>query len=81
MHEEYIENWNDAFDIFKICQSYRAYNLGWNINLTYREDRQGGHADINDDNVNEGYFACKDDAGYERQSMHEIKDQDYNGDC
>lgn len=62
--EEYIEKWNDAFDIFKICQPCRAYNLGWNKDLTYGEDRQGGNADDDDDNANEAYFTCKDDAGY-----------------
>jgi hypothetical protein len=62
--EEYIEKWNDAFDIFKICQPCRAYNLGWNTDLTYGEDREGGTDDDVDYGGNEGVFTCKDDAGY-----------------
>jgi hypothetical protein len=62
--EEYIVKWNDAFDVFKLCQPCRAYNLGWNTDLTYGEDREGGDADEADGDGNEGVFTCKDDAGY-----------------
>ena len=42
---------SDAFDILKICQPSRVYNLKWNKGLTlYREDRKRGHADSNVDN-------------------------------
>jgi hypothetical protein len=35
--ETYIEKWNDAFNIFKYCQPCRAYDLGWNTDLTEGE--------------------------------------------
>jgi hypothetical protein len=59
--ETYIEKWNDAFNIFKYCQPCRAYDLGWNTDLTDGEDRQGGQ---DDEDGNGSYFTCKDDAGY-----------------
>lgn len=54
-----LEKWNDAFDVFKVCQPCKAYNLGYNKDLnTGQGDRQGGDED-------EGYaFDCYDDADY-----------------
>jgi hypothetical protein len=43
--ETYINKWNDAFDIFKYCQPCRAYNLGWNTDLTEGKDREGGQGE------------------------------------
>lgn len=54
-----LEKWNDAFDVFKVCQPCKAYNLGYNTDLNNGGgDRQGGDQD-------EGYaFSCYDDADY-----------------
>jgi len=57
--EEYIDTWNDAFDIFKICQPCRAYDLGWNEDLQNGDEPRQGEVDENG-NV----FTCRDDAGY-----------------
>jgi len=55
--ESGLEQWNDAFDVFKVCQPCKAYNLGYNKDVN-SGDRQGGDAD-------EGYsFNCYDDADY-----------------
>ena len=53
-----LEDWNEAFDVFKVCQPCKAYNLGYNTDVN-KGDRQGG------DQENDGYaFACYDDADY-----------------
>ena len=56
-----MDTWNSAFDIFKICQPCRAYDLGWNEDLQNGEDRSGGDEEDQD---NGEYFTCKDDANY-----------------
>lgn len=56
--KEGLEQWNDAFDVFKVCQPCKAYNLGYNKDVN-KGDRKGG------DEQNGGYaFACYDDADY-----------------
>jgi hypothetical protein len=51
-----LSTWNDAFDVYKVCQPCKAYNLGYNSNAN--GERQGGDADA-------GYtFDCYDDANY-----------------
>ena len=53
-----LEDWNSAFDAFKVCQPCKAYNLGYNKDVN-KGGRQGGDAD------EDGYsFACYDDADY-----------------
>jgi hypothetical protein len=51
-----IDEWNSAFDVFKICQPCKAYDLGYNYNKGERKQH-------NDD---DGYaaFSCYDDADY-----------------
>lgn len=56
-----LEEWNDAFDVFKVCQPCKAYNLGYNKDLNKGNgNRQGG----NDDDGNASPFSCYDDADY-----------------
>ncbi|CAB9517584.1 expressed unknown protein [Seminavis robusta] len=45
-----LEDWNDAFDVFKVCQPCKAYNLGYN------KGSQSAKTD--------GSFDCYDDADY-----------------
>ena len=58
---EEIDAWNDAFEIFTICQPCKAYNLGYIPSDQYSQDDRD-HDD--EDDENEGYFSCYDDAGY-----------------
>jgi hypothetical protein len=58
--EKSLTTFNDAFDVYKVCQPCKAYALGYNKDLK-DGSRQGG--DPNDENG--GYtFDCYDDAGY-----------------
>lgn len=59
--EQSLEKWNEAFDVFKVCQPCKAYNLGYNADLNDGQgDREGGSADEDG-----GYaFDCYDDADY-----------------
>jgi hypothetical protein len=61
-----LSTWNDALEIFKVCQPCRAYNLENNFDMGYDGDgdrRLAGDYSYYDD-VNAGYFQCRDDAGY-----------------
>jgi len=49
--EENLQTWNDAFDVYKVCQPCKAYDLGYNSNN--EGNRQGGE----DENGNG--FDCK----------------------
>lgn len=53
--ERSLQKWNDAFDVYKVCQPCKAYNLGYNKDLN-NGNREGG----DDDQP----FSCYDDAGY-----------------
>jgi len=54
--QENLATWNDAFDVYKICQPCKAYDLGYNSNN--EGNRQGGDQD------NGESFDCYDDADY-----------------
>lgn len=54
--EQSLHTWNDAFDVYKVCQPCKAYDLGYNEDA---KDRQGGGGDDDDEP-----FTCYDDAGY-----------------
>ena len=59
-----LNTWNDALEIYKVCQPCRAYNLQNNFDAGYDGGRRlDGDYSYYDD-VNEGYFQCRDDAGY-----------------
>ena len=59
-----LTKWNDALEIFKVCQPCRAYNLENNFDMGYDSGRRlDGDYSYYDD-VNEGFFQCRDDAGY-----------------
>jgi hypothetical protein len=61
-----IQQWNDAFDIYTICQPCKAYNLGYIPDDEYnQQNRDHGEEDgTNTDEANGGYFVCDDDADY-----------------
>ena len=55
--ESSLAQWNDAFDVYKICQPCKAYDLGYNPDI-----KQGNRQGEDDD---AGYqFDCYDDADY-----------------
>jgi len=103
LYGKYLQQWNDALEVFKVCQPCMAYNLqktsssynsnnnnyGYNKYKTYSSyrnfqsyyNRNGNNANNNgnynnDDQIygensynynndpNEGYFVCEDDADY-----------------
>jgi hypothetical protein len=49
--EQNLQTWNDAFDVYKICQPCKAYDLGYNSN------NQGNRQGDKDENGNA--FDCK----------------------
>ncbi|GAX29311.1 hypothetical protein FisN_16Hh255 [Fistulifera solaris] len=53
---EYLQKWNDALSVYKVCQPCRAYNL-------YADGRRQRELN-NNNNANDGYFECNDIAGY-----------------
>ena len=56
--EQSLSKWNDAFDVYKVCQPCKAYDLGYNPDLSSGSSRQGG------DDDNGEVFDCFDDADY-----------------
>ncbi|CAB9515996.1 expressed unknown protein [Seminavis robusta] len=80
LYGSYLEAWNDALEVYKVCQPCKAYNLqqqssSWQYNSSagayqyYKNDDDDDSHDDNDDDSlandpNEGYFQCDDDAGY-----------------
>ena len=74
LYGDYLQQWNDALEVYKVCQPCRAYN----IKNTYTNwaksssgsyyyaaaDDDGQSSDGDADDPNEGYFQCDDDAGY-----------------
>lgn len=56
--EKTLTQWNEAFDVFKVCQPCKAYDLGYNPDLN--GDREGGDADEDGGSA----FDCYDDANY-----------------
>jgi hypothetical protein len=55
-----LTTWNDAFDVYKVCQPCKAYNLGYNSDLNQgKGDRNGGDQENGGD-----AFDCYDDANY-----------------
>jgi len=64
----FLEYWNAALDIFKICQPCVAYELQGGDD-DHHDDRKLRKRRLDeedgvDDNVNNGYFECEDEAGY-----------------
>jgi hypothetical protein len=58
---EYLEYWNDAMEIYRVCQPCRAYAL----NEGYGgENRKHKKRQLDEDDPNGGYFQCDDAAGY-----------------
>jgi len=51
--QQYVDKWNEALGIFRVCQPCKAYSLS---ELEQKDDAEG------DDN--NGRFTCDDDAGY-----------------
>jgi hypothetical protein len=54
--EYWISEWNDAFDVYKICQPCRVYNLGYNEDLN-----EGGGDRTGGDEEGGNTFNCYDD--------------------
>lgn len=80
LYGSYLQTWNDALEIFKVCQPCKAYNLQeqystWTYNSSVGDyvyvaenHDDDSHSAEDDDqyssNPNQGYFQCDDDAGY-----------------
>jgi hypothetical protein len=64
----YLDEWNEAFSIYKLCQPCKAYNLN------NQEEKRNGHRQRHrflndyqyneDSDPNDGKYQCQDDAGY-----------------
>jgi hypothetical protein len=56
---EYLDQWNEAMEIYKVCQPCRAYSLKNN-------NKNNNNQNNNDDDYdpNNGLFQCSDAAGY-----------------
>lgn len=66
LYGSYLDTWNDALEVYKVCQPCRAYNIKNDYDGGYQDNgdrRLDGDYDYYND-VNEGYFQCSDDAGY-----------------
>lgn len=61
-----LTKWNDALEIYKVCQPCKAYNLGntasHNPTYAYSDGGENDYYYYND--VNYGYFECWDAANY-----------------
>lgn len=69
LYGDYLDLWNDALEVYKVCQPCRAYNLqnNYDMGYGYGGDDDGRRLDGDYsyyDDVNEGYFQCADDADY-----------------
>jgi hypothetical protein len=56
---EYLETWNKAMEIYRVCQPCRAYALHQGYGGNNHRNRQ-----LEDDDPNNGLFQCDDAAGY-----------------
>jgi len=69
---EYLDYWNEAMEIYRVCQPCRAYALnngyGGNNRRQLKEKFAGQYADnkrkLEDNDPNNGLFQCDDAAGY-----------------
>lgn len=80
LYGNYLEAWNDALEVYKVCQPCKAYSIKndystWNYNSSvgdYTYSKQGNdddsHSAEDDDQYrsdpNKGFFQCEDEAGY-----------------
>merc|ERR1712194_876124 len=80
LYGNYLEAWNDALEVYKVCQPCKAYSIKndystWNYNSSvgdYTYSKQGNdddsHSAEDDDQYrsdpNKGFFQCDDDADY-----------------
>jgi len=74
LYGSYLQQWNDALEVYKVCQPCRAYNINnqystWSYSSSngyYAQANDDDHSgdDVDADDPNEGFFQCNDDAGY-----------------
>jgi hypothetical protein len=74
MYSGYIAAWNNAMEVYKVCQPCRTYNLKASVNNyddyynKYNNDDKYAWGNPDDDQYNYdpngGYFWCSDDADY-----------------
>jgi hypothetical protein len=77
LYGSYLEAWNDALEVYKVCQPCKAYNLQkqsstWTYNKTSKsyyyvagdDDSSKEDDDYLATDPNKGFFQCDDDAGY-----------------
>jgi hypothetical protein len=79
LYGSYLYKWNEALEVYKVCQPCMAYNLkntyqsddyvsyknyGYDDYYNYRDRSLDGYMDYAGSDPNEGYFSCNDDAGY-----------------
>ena len=64
LYGEYLDQWNDGLEVYKVCQPCKAYNLL----VDYAKSGSWGSGRKLDDyyysDPNENYFRCDDDADY-----------------
>lgn len=67
LYGSYLQKWNDALEVYKVCQPCKAINKAATYQVSYFSEN-GYYGEGDDDSYysdpNEGYFQCDDDAGY-----------------
>lgn len=61
LYGSYLQKWNNALEVYKVCQPCKAINLAHNYQSS---SYYGGGDDDSYNDPNKGYFQCDDDAGY-----------------
>ncbi|CAB9525857.1 expressed unknown protein [Seminavis robusta] len=65
---EYLDYWNEAMEIYRVCQPCRAYALnqgyGGDDGRRRRQLAEGKQRRLEDNDPNNGLFQCDDAAGY-----------------
>lgn len=67
LYGDYLDTWNDALEVFKVCQPCKTYNLEVTTNTSSSNNNNNGRklddfSSCND--PNDGYFLCEDAADW-----------------
>jgi hypothetical protein len=66
LYGKYLQKWNDAMEVYKVCQPCRSYNLlntkQYYQSYSYSDGGENDYSSYND--PNSGYFECLDAANY-----------------
>jgi hypothetical protein len=66
LYGKYLQQWNDAMEVYKVCQPCRSYNLlntkQYYPTYSYSDGGENDYSSYSD--PNSGYFECLDGANY-----------------